>query len=444
MLLALAPLLSLATAPLEIPHERYTLANGMEVILHVDKRVPLVTVDLWVHVGSGDEQYGKSGFAHLFEHMMFQGAKHIGEDVHFDTLRAAGASNINGTTNSDRTNYYETVPSNQLETALWLESDRLGFLLDLLNEKSLQNQRDVVRNERRQRYDNVPYGKERFAIAAALYPEGHPYRYLTIGKHEDIEGGKLEDVRAFFQKWYAPSNTTLAIAGDLDVAKTKALVEKYFSGLPSGKRPQNQSVAIPAFERNTRSEVPDPYAKMQRLHWVWHSPARFSKDDTALGVLADVLGASGWGRLYRRLVVDEPIAQEVSVYQWGKGFSGQFDVVVTLKPGADAKRAEAVVREELLKITASPPSAAEVARSVAATESQLLFSLDEIMPRAEYLQTFNHYMADPNGLQRYLADLRAVTPERAFAAGRKWLLKPRALIVTMPAAPNSNEKGTSL
>jgi predicted Zn-dependent peptidase len=427
-----AALMLIAAAPLEIPHQRLLLANGLEVILHVDHRVPLVAIDVWVHAGSGDETVGKTGFAHLFEHMMFQGAEHIGEDVHFDVLREIGASNVNGTTNTDRTNYFEVVPKNQLETALWLESDRLGFLLPTLSEKSLQNQRDVVRNERRQRYDNVPYGRERFALAAALYPEGHPYRYLTIGKHEDIEAGSVADVSQFFRHWYTPKNVTLTIAGDIDVAETHALVKRYFGTLAGTPRPPKTVVAAPVLQKNERVEVKDAFAALTRLHWSWHSPARFTPDDTALNVFADVIGAPGWGRLHRRLVVDEPLAQDVNVMQWGKGLSGQFDIVVTLKPGSDPTRVEAVVREVLMAATAAPPSAAEINRSVVGIESGLLFSLEDLFTRADMLQTFNHYTGDPNALAGYLADVRGVTPQRAWAAARRTLLKPRVLIVTVP------------
>ena len=258
---------------LELPFERYNLDNGMEVILHRDTSAPLVAVNLWYHVGSGDETPGKSGFAHLFEHMMFQGAKHIGEDVHFDTLKRIGASGINGTTNPDRTNYFEVVPSNQLETALWLESDRMGYMLDLLNEKSLANQRDVVRNERRQRYDNVPYGRARFAAAAAMYPEGHPYRYLTIGRHEDLEAASLEDVRGFFARWYAPSNATLVLSGDFDPAQAKGIVAKWFGTFPKIARPERSSADAPKLSKNERVEVQDPMAKLEQIQYTWVSPA---------------------------------------------------------------------------------------------------------------------------------------------------------------------------
>ena len=231
-----------------IAHEKYVLPNGLEVILAPDSTVPLVAVNVWYHVGSGYEVPGKTGFAHLFEHMLFQGSKNVGEDRHFDVLKNIGAGEVNGTTNPDRTNYYELVPSNQLETALWLESDRMSHLLELLTQKSLDNQIEVVRNERRQRYDNVPYGKARFALYEALYPEGHPYRYLTIGKHEDLVAASVDDVKNFFKTWYVPANATLTVAGDFDVPAAKALVEKWFGKFPKSVKPTPISIPAPTIK----------------------------------------------------------------------------------------------------------------------------------------------------------------------------------------------------
>jgi zinc protease len=438
MLLPLLFVARVAAPTIDIPVERYTLPNGIEVLLHQDNRAPLVAVNLWVHVGSGDEQAGKSGFAHLFEHMMFQGAKHIGEDVHFDVLREAGATGVNGTTNSDRTNYFEVVPSNQLETALWLESDRVGFLLDMLSDKSLANQRDVVRNERRQRYDNVPYGKARFVVAEALYPVGHPYRYLTIGKHEELEAASIGDVKAFFQKWYAPSNVTLAIGGDIDIAATKLMIDKWFASLPSpSSKPKHQAPPAARVMKTVRHDVADPFARLKRMQWSWHSPARLTSEDLAMGVVADVLGAPGWGRLHRRLVVDEPLAQDVSVSQWGKGFQGQFDIAVTLKPGSSQARVEAIVAQELAMILTSSITAAELNRSRVNTEAQMVFALDDLMTRVDTLQSFNHYTGDASGLSKYLTSLRALTPDRVKTVSSIFLNFPHVLVVTTPASAST-------
>ena len=432
---------------IDIEYERYTLDNGLEVILHRDPTVPLVNVNLWYHVGSGDEVVGKSGFAHLFEHMMFQGAKHIGEDVHFDILREIGGTGVNGTTNSDRTNYFETVPSHEIETALWLESDRMGYMLDLLNEKSLANQIDVVRNERRQRYDNVPYGAERFAVHAALYPEGHPYRYLTIGKHEDLENASVEDVRAFFQKWYVPSNATLVIAGDIELDDAKALVQKWFGAFPKLPKPEHVAVPAPTLAADVTVEVEDGFARLPRMHWVWHSPAMLAEGDLELDVVAAALGSAGWGRLYQRLVVEEKIAQSVWLMQDGSGFSGAFHVNVMLMPGkADElakNRATAgrIIDEEIAKIIAEGPTKAEIDRHVIGVESGFVWGLESLGSRVNQLQHFNHYTGDPGYSAEYLRRLRAVTPQSVKQAAATYLSKPKAKVFTRPVPPESKGEG---
>ena len=425
-----------ADTEIAINYERYQLDNGLEVILHRDPTAPLVAANIWYHVGSGDEVHGKSGFAHLFEHMMFQGAKHIGEDVHFDILREIGADNVNGTTNPDRTNYYEVVPSHEIETALWLESDRMGYLLDLLNQDSLANQIDVVRNERRQRYDNVPYGLERFAVNAALYPEGHPYRYLTIGKHTDLESASLEDVQDFFKKWYVPSNATLTLAGDFEIEEGKALVDKWFASFPALERPEHVVVPAPALAATTTTEISDPFARLERIHYVWHGPANLAEGSLALGVAASALDASGYGRLSKRLVDDEKIAQSVWAYQPGNGFSGTFDLVVTLPPGADAAARAAVTKavdEELAKLLAEGPSEVELARHVIGVESSFVWGIEEIGARANRLQWFNHYTGDPGYTGTYIERLHELTPALVKDAANAWLSKPHAVIITVPA-----------
>ena len=431
-----------AAPTVNIEFERYKLDNGLEVILHQDRTSPQVAVNLWYHVGSGNEVPGRSGFAHLFEHMMFQGAKHIGEDVHFDILREIGATGINGTTNSDRTNYFETVPSHHLETALWLESDRMGYLLDLLGEKSLENQQEVVRNERRQRYDNVPYGLDRFAVAAALYPEGHPYRYLTIGRHEDLEAAKIEDVRAFFTQWYVPSNATLTLAGDFDVNATKAMIDKWFGTFPALPRPEVNEVLPPPLTANVRQEIADPFARLVRLHYTWHSPKSFGDGDIELEALSTVLADNGWGRLYKTLVVEEELAQRVMSYQWGKGFSGEFHVVVDLKPGSSLERVESIINTEIARALSEPISSAELQRVKVQVESSFVWSLEELMSRVQRLQAFNHYTGDPNYTETYLKEIRALTPASIQKAAQAWLAKPRAEIITVPAPKEAGPKAS--
>jgi zinc protease len=417
-----------------IDYERERLGNGLELILHPDRAVPLVAVSLWYHVGSGDEVPGKSGFAHLFEHMMFQGARHIGRDVHFEILRKAGASGTNGSTNTDRTNYHEVVPSHHIETALWLESDRMGWLLDLVDEGSLGNQRDVVRNERRERYDNVAYGRERFAVAEALYPEGHPYRYLTIGRHEDIEAASLEDVHAFFRRWYVPSNATLVLAGDFDPVDARALVDKWFATLPAQPRPSHVVPPPPQLAATRREEVDDPLARRTRVHWVWPSPANFAEGEAELEILARVLGAAGWGRLHRTLVLEAEVAQAVSVFQRGMGFSGELHVVADLRPGHGEAEVEPLVQAAIDEITRAPISEVELHRVQNQMESGFVWGLEELLSRAERLQYFNHYTGDPGYAPRWLSTIRTRDAAGVLDVARRVLTRPRVEIVTRPGS----------
>jgi predicted Zn-dependent peptidase len=418
----------------DIPYQRFVLDNGLEVIVVEDHRVPLVAVDVWVHVGSGDEEPGRTGFAHLFEHMMFQGAEHIGEDVHFDILRSLGATQVNGTTNSDRTNYFEVVPSHQLEAALWLESDRLGFLLPMLNERSLANQRDVVRNERRQRYDNVAYGKERFATHAALFPDGHPYRFLTIGRHEDIEKASVADVRAFWNRWYAPANATLALVGDVSVEQARMLTTKWFGPLRKAPRPPRTTRAPATLATDVRVDVDDGFARLPRLRWAWHGPRTLDDDDLDLGVLADILGAPGWGRLQRALVIEQAVAQSVTVMQNGQPLGGTFQIAVTLKPETDPAVVVRSVEAALAAVLEQGPTEAELSRSIRNAEADFLWGLEDLLTRAERLQFFGHTVGDVGYTGRYLQRLRTRTTTTVTTAAQQWLRRPRALIVTHPTA----------
>ena len=426
-----------APARADVPaleHQKYVLPNGLEVILAPDSRVPLVAVNVWYHVGSGCEVPGKTGFAHLFEHMLFQGSKNVGEDRHFDVLKNIGADGVNGTTNPDRTNYFEVVPSNQLETALWLESDRMSHLLELVTQKSLDNQIEVVRNERRQRYDNVPYGKARFALYEALYPEGHPYRYLTIGRHEDLAGASLEDVKDFWRTWYVPANATLTIAGDFDPATIRATVAKWFGGMPPSKKPALVVVPPPA-PRAARVEVTDAFAKLRQITWAFHSPANFAAGDAELDILANALGASGTGRLYKQLVHTQQLAQSVNVYQSGSQFSGMFAVTVTAQSGADLAAIERVVTEELARVRATPLEDAELRRAVTLVEARMIYSLEGLMARANILQGYNHYLGAPDKLGWDLARYRQATPEGIRTTAATVIDLDRAVVVvTTPAA----------
>ncbi len=424
-----------APADPTIEFEKYTLPNGLEVILAPQKGVPLVAVSVWYHVGSGYENYGKSGFAHLFEHMLFQGSKNVGSDKHFAVLKQIGASEINGTTNTDRTNYYEVVPSNQLETALWLESDRMSHLLELLTGPSLANQIEVVRNERRQRYDNVPYGRTRFAVGQALYPEGHPYRYLTIGRHEDLEKASVDDVKNFYRTWYVPSNATVSISGDFDVAATKKLIEKWFGSMPASKKPV--ALTVPAPKASAKDVViNDDFAKLRRIQFEWISPANFAADDAELDIAANALGAEGTGSLYKALVIDKPWAQSVSVFQGGSQFSGVFEISVTLRPGTNIKDVKDTVVAELNRLAKEPISDREFKRTITGIEASAIYRLEGVFGRGETLQSFNHFLGDPGKITWDLDRYRKTTTQRVRAAIAQWLPTNNLItITTMPAAP---------
>ncbi len=435
LLVAIA--LAVAAAPAyaddpKIEFEKYQLPNGLEVILAPDTSVPLVAVNVWYHVGSGNEVVGHSGFAHLFEHMMFQGSKNVGSDKHFEILKKLGASEVNGTTNPNRTNYYEVVPSNSIETALWLESDRMGHLLEMLDRTSLDNQIDVVRNERRQNYDNRPYRKALFALYAAMYPEGHPYRYLTIGKHEDLTAASVDDVKNFFKTWYVPSNATLTIVGDFEPAAAKQLVAKWFSTFPASKKPVTVTVPMPTPKPVTVS-VDDSFAKLRQVTFAWHTPALYAPGDAELDIAANALTAEGRGRLYKTLVYDKQLAQSVWAGQASSGFSSMFTITVTLRSGADLGEVTKLVMDEVARVGKQNLSGDEVERFVAQTEANAIYDLERLNARANQLQSYNHFLGDPGKLTWDLDRYRKTTPDKIRAAFARYIVPAQAVtIITNP------------
>ena len=348
---------SSTTAASDIPKlefEKYTLANGLDVILRQDARLPVVAVDLWYHVGPSNEEKGRTGFAHLFEHMMFQCSKHVPCDQHFQLLEGAGASDINGTTDYDRTNYFETLPSNQLELALWLESDRMGYLLDKIDQVALANQQDVVRNERRQSVENQPYGLAEEAVVQSLYPAGHPYYGNVIGSHEDIQAAKLGDVQNFFKQYYAPNNASLAIVGDIDVAATKALVEKYFGTLKRGPTVPKITAETPKITAERRKVVPSR-VELPRVYMAWITPSFYKEGDADADIAATLLGGGRSSRLYKKLVYEKQIAQDVSATQYSLVLGSTFQIQVTARPGHTVEEIEKALDEELNTLRSMPP-----------------------------------------------------------------------------------------
>jgi zinc protease len=398
--------------------EKYALPNGLEVILREDHRLPLAAVNIWYHVGAINESPGLTGFAHLFEHMMFQGSGHLGESSHFERLEGAGASFVNGTTDFDRTNYMEDVPSNQLELALWLESDRMGYLLDRLDQGSLSNQQDVVRNERRESTENAPYGLVEEALWHLLFPREHPYHSVVIGSHEDIQAARLEDVRAFFRRYYAPNNATLVIAGDIDPPRTKALVEKYFGTLPRGEAPPPVQVDTPPVTSERRKVVSDQ-VELPRVYVAWHSPSIFTPGDAEADLAARILGGGKASRLYEALVYDRKIAQTVSAHQQSLTLTSVFLIEATAKPGHTADELERTIDAELERLAAEGPTADELNGGRNAIVSRMVRSLESLggmQGVANRLNFYNHFTGDPGYLQRDLDRYAAVTREgvRAF------------------------------
>ena len=338
-----------AQATPRIQFEKYNLPNGLEVILHEDHSTPIISVDTWYHVGSGDEQVGRTGFAHLFEHIMFMGSQHVPVGAFDQLLESAGANN-NGSTTEDRSNYYEILPSNALQLALWLDADRMGFLLPTMDLAKVNLQRDVVKNERRQRVDNVPYGRADEIILAALYPKTHPYSWPVIGSMSDLSAASLTDVQNFFKTYYAPNNATLTIAGDFDPATVKKLVAQYFGSIPQGPEVKRR-LTVPAvvIPRDTFLVLEDK-VQLPRLFYTWHSVKGFSKDDAALDILAQIIANDKNSRLYKKLVYDLQVAQDVSAFQDGSRLDGKFQIDVTPKPGQKVADVDRIVQAEIANV----------------------------------------------------------------------------------------------
>jgi zinc protease len=388
--------------------EKYELPNGLEVILRKDDRLPVVAVNVWYHVGPAKEAEGRTGFAHLFEHMMFQGSAHVGSDMHFRYLEAAGASNVNGTTSFDRTNYMEDLPSNQLELALWLESDRMGFLLDRLDQTMLSNQQDVVRNERRQSTENAPYGLAEEAVAHQLFPQGHPYYASVIGSHEDIQAAKLEDVRGFFTNYYTPNNATLSIAGDIDIDSTKAMIEKYFGSLQRGPEVPLVEVVTPPITAERRLTVTDQ-VELPRVYLSWLTPPFYQPGDAEADVAARILGGGKASRLYKSLVYDKKIAQDVAAYQQSAQLTSMFQIVATARPGHTVEELQAAIETELDSLVKHGPTPEEMRSTKSVILTQMLTQIEGLGALADLLNHYNHYTGDPNYLNKDLARYEAVT-----------------------------------
>jgi zinc protease len=421
---------SSAHAP-EIGYERYKLSNGLEVLLHEDHKLPIVAVDIWYHVGPVKERAGRTGFAHLFEHMMFEGSKHIEGKARDKILEGAGATDSNGTTDFDRTNYFETVPANQLETVLWLESDRMGFLLDGLDRTKLANQRDVVRNERRQSIEGRPYGIVDEEMYHQLFPKTHPYYADVMGSHADVEAARLADLREFFTQFYAPNNATMAIAGDYDPASIKSLIEKYFGPIPEGPVVKLTSVETPPIAAERRTVVADT-VQLPKVILAWLSPPAFAPGDADADIAARVLGSGKSSRMYKELVYKQQIAQSVECNDESQALVSEFVCELIAKPGVTPEKLEAEAEKIIDGFSASGPTAEEVEWARNKVETQLISGLQRLGGFggvADQLNYYNQYTGDPGYLPKDLARYDAVTPASAQKYAQSTLGKDQRVVV---------------
>lgn len=418
-----------AQEALRVPYAEFTLDNGLHVILHPDGSVPVVAVNVWYHVGSAHEEPGRTGFAHLFEHLMFEGSKHVPEGA-FDTLLEASGGDNNGSTTNDRTNYIIDVPSNALELALFLESDRMAYLLDTMTPETVDGQRDVVKNERRQSYENEPYGKAYLALPSLLYPKGHPYSWTVIGSMEDLSAASYEDVVEFFKTYYAPNNASLVIAGDIDVPLTKGLVEKWFGHIPRGKDTPGLVAPPVQLEGVTRESMTDQ-VQLPKLHLAWHTPALYAPGDAAMDLLAFLLTEGRSSRLHRRLVYELQIAQSVEAYQDSRSLGSVFNIEVMARPGQSLDRILAVVDEELDKLRHEPPSTTELARALTQVEAWFYRSMEGVAGKADQLNAYYTTTGMPDYFHEHLSRYRALAPEDLQSAVRRFLPRDRRLELTV-------------
>ncbi|MBI3202546.1 MAG: insulinase family protein [Myxococcales bacterium] len=427
----------------DIPFEKYALDNGLEVILHRDASLPLVAVNLWYHVGPVNEPAKRSGFAHLFEHLMFTGSKHVG--TRFDKLlESAGATNVNGTTSWDRTNYFETVPREHLELCLWLESDRMGFFLDTLSAEALEVQRGVVKNERRQSYEDAPYGKSTLELLDTLFPPGHPYHGAVIGSMSDLDAAKRSDAESFFRAYYAPSNATLTLAGDFTPDQAKRWVARYFGSLPRRPRPTTKHPPAPPLTSMIRKEVVEP-VELAKVSMGWLTSPAYSADTATLELAAALLAGGKATRLYQKLVVEKKLASEVEADLDPNSLAGVFTVSAVAASGKPAKAVEAAIDAVLVDLTLRGPTQAELDRArrrvLFALMSQLqqLNGSDGESGRAGLLQRFNHYLGDPGQLKQWHASLQAVTRDDVKRVLTTQLAASRRVIVTTVPQPKGKQ-----
>jgi len=432
LLVTAVPAAWAAAAKLRVPYTTFTLPNGLQVILHEDHSLPIVSVNTWYHVGSGDEKPGRTGFAHLFEHLMFMGSEHVPTGEFDRLLEATGADN-NGSTSPDRTNYFEDGPANALPLMLYLDSDRMGFLVSEMTPENVDLQRGVVQNERRQSYENRPYGLADENILQRLYPAGHPYSWPVIGSMSDLSAASLEDVKAFFRTYYTPNNAVLSIAGDITPAAARGLVERWFGAIPRGpelKRPAPAPFALAADVYGTLED----HVQVPRLYDSWHTQKAFAPDDAALSAAAQVLAGGKASRLYQRLVYQLEIASEVYAYQDGGRLDGEFRVVATARPGHGLDELQQVVTGEIARLAAQGPTARELERVVNGVEAQALDNMQQVGGFggiADQLNQYAYFAGTPDYFEQDLDRFRSLTPADLQRVTRQYLAEAHRVVLSV-------------
>jgi zinc protease len=427
---------------IRLPYEQFTLANGLRVVVHEDRRTPLACVNIWYHVGSRDEVPGRTGFAHLFEHLMFEGSEHVSEGRFDELLEEVGGIN-NGSTSPDRTNYWEVVPAHAVDLALYLEADRMGGLLPAITESQLDAQRDVVMNERRQSYENRPYGLASETLLAALYPPDHPYHWPVIGSMADLSAATLADVHRFCLSYYTPGNATLAVAGDVSAAAIRQSVERYFADIPAAPKVE-RAVPPPVVGTAEKRLLLEDAVSLPRLYMAWHTPPAFAADDAALDAAGGILAYGRASRLYRSLIYDSQIAQSVSAYQNSGLLSSSFHVVVTARPGASLAELEAAVRAEIADMAANGVNDRELERTRNSIETGFIDALQTVGGfggRADQLNMYLFHTGEPDYASQDIERYRQLTRHDVARAVHRHLLAPPVVLNVVPRPGSPRRPG---
>jgi zinc protease len=426
--LLLAP--PLAAQAITVPATVDTLPNGLTLIVHEDHSAPIVTVNTWYHVGSGSEKTGRTGFAHLFEHLMFMGSEHAPYPEFDRRLEAAGANN-NGSTTEDRTNYYESGPRSALDLMLWLEADRMGWLLPTMDEGKVDAQRDIVKNERRQSYENQPYGKVGDVMPPLLYPTGHPYSWPVIGSMADLSAASLEDVKDFFRTWYAPNNATVVVAGDVSRAEVLAKARQYFGAIPRGPAIAYPTPEQPTLARDTLVHLEDR-VQLARLYYQFPTVRAWASDDAALQVAAQILSGSKTARLTKRLQYDDQSVAFVFARPDHKKLAGDFGIIAQAKPGVALPGIQGAIDEELRRLAVEGPTDREMEQARNVLEAQFLSRIQTVGGKADQLNDYYDATGHPDAFQRDLERLTAVTANDVRRVVAQYLTGPRAIVSVVP------------